>query len=56
VTDDPELLDRRVRRIPMRRMADPEEFGPLVAYLVSPVSGFVTGSTYVIDGGEVGKL
>lgn len=56
VTEDPDLLHRRVRRIPMRRMADPEEFGPLVAYLVSPLAGFVTGSTYVIDGGEVGKL
>jgi 2-deoxy-D-gluconate 3-dehydrogenase len=56
VTEDPDLLHRRVRRIPMKRMADPEEFGPLVAYLVSPLAGFVTGSTYVIDGGEVGKL
>jgi 2-deoxy-D-gluconate 3-dehydrogenase len=54
VTED--LLQRRVRRIPMRRMAEPEEFGPLVAFLVSPLAGFVTGSTYVIDGGEVGKL
>ena len=56
VLDDPDLLHRRVRRIPAKRMADPSEFGPLVAYLVSPVAGFVTGSTFVIDGGESGKL
>jgi 2-deoxy-D-gluconate 3-dehydrogenase len=56
VLDDPDLLHRRVRRIPMRRMATPDEFGPLVAYLASPASGFVTGSTFVIDGGESGKL
>lgn len=56
VLDDPDLLHRRVRRIPMRRMAAAEEFGPLVAYLASPVSSFVTGATFVIDGGESGKL
>lgn len=56
VLDDPELLARRVRRIPAKRMAQPSEFAPLVAYLASPISGFVTGSTYVIDGGESGKL
>jgi 2-deoxy-D-gluconate 3-dehydrogenase len=56
VLEDPDLLQRRVARIPMKRMGAPEEFGPLVAYLVSPLSGFVTGSTFVIDGGESGKL
>jgi 2-dehydro-3-deoxy-D-gluconate 5-dehydrogenase len=56
VTSDPELLARRVRKIPARRMADPAEFGPLVAFLASPASNFVTGATFVIDGGEVSKL
>ena len=56
VTSDPELLARRVRKIPARRMADPAEFGPLVAFLASPASDFVTGATFVIDGGEVSKL
>lgn len=56
VLQDEELLRRRVRRIPAKRMARPEEFGPLVCYLASPWSDFVSGSTFVIDGGEVGKL
>lgn len=56
VTSSPEVLERRVRKIPARRMGDVAEFGPLVAYLVSPLSDFVSGSTFVIDGGEVSKL
>ena len=50
------ILKARLKKIPQRRMGDPEEIGPLVAYLVSPVSSFVTGSCFVIDGGEVSKL
>ena len=56
VLEDPDLLRRRVRKIPAGRMAEPEEIGPLVCYLASPLSSFVTGATLVIDGGEVHKL
>jgi 2-deoxy-D-gluconate 3-dehydrogenase len=56
VTDSPDILARRLRKIPAGRMGDPEEFGPLVAYLASPLSNFVTGSVTVIDGGEVSRL
>jgi len=56
VLDDPAILDARLRKIPARRLADPEEIGPLTNYLVSPLSGFVTGSCFVIDGGEVARL
>jgi 2-deoxy-D-gluconate 3-dehydrogenase len=56
VTSSDEMMEQRLRKIPARRMAAPEEFGPLVAYLASPLSNFVTGATYVIDGGEVAKL
>jgi 2-deoxy-D-gluconate 3-dehydrogenase len=56
VLDDADLLARRVRKIPARRMAASEEIGPLVCYLASPLSNFVTGAVLVIDGGEAGKL
>lgn len=56
VTDDPDVLHKRVRRIPAKRMADPEEIVPLTLLLSSPGSDFITGSVYVIDGGESGKL
>ena len=56
VTSSPEVLEKRVRKIPARRMGDVEEFGPLVCLLASPRSDFITGATFVIDGGEVSKL
>jgi len=56
VLESPDLLKRRIRRIPARRIAAPEEIGPLACYLASPVSDFVTGSVFVIDGGEASKL
>jgi 2-deoxy-D-gluconate 3-dehydrogenase len=56
VLDDPEMLARRVRKIPLGRMGDPHEVVALACYLASPLSGFVTGSCYTIDGGELAKL
>lgn len=56
VTSDPELREKRVAKIPQKRMAEPEEIGPLVCYLASPASEFVTGSTFIIDGGEAGTI
>ena len=56
VLADPDTLAARLRKIPVRRMGQPDELGPLVCYLASEASGFVTGSCFVIDGGEVSKL
>lgn len=56
VLADPTVLARRLRKIPARRMGEADEIGPLACYLASPLSNFVTGATFVIDGGEVSKL
>lgn len=56
VTASPTILERRLRKIPARRMGEDWEIGPLVCYLASPKSNFVTGATFVIDGGECNKL
>ena len=56
VTASPTILERRLRKIPARRMGEDREIGPLVCYLASPKSNFVTGATFVIDGGECNKL
>lgn len=56
VLDSPDLLRRRVARIPAGRMATPAELVPLACLLVSPLSSFTTGATFVVDGGESGKL
>jgi 2-deoxy-D-gluconate 3-dehydrogenase len=56
VTGSPDVLERRLRKIPAGRMGRGDEFGPLVCYLASPLSDFMTGSVLVFDGGEVNKL
>ena len=56
VLDSPDILERRLRKIPARRMGESEEIGPLVCYLASSKSDFVTGGVFVIDGGESCKL
>ncbi len=50
--DDPELGPRLLKQIPLRRFGQPEELGPLVVYLASDASQFMTGSVLVIDGGQ----
>ena len=52
---DKELYTRVVNQIPAKRMARAEEIGPLVVYLASPASDFMTGETIVIDGGETAR-
>lgn len=56
VLSSPDLLDRRTRRIPAKRIAKPAEIGPVVCLLASPLTDFMTGSILVIDGGEEAKL
>ena len=56
VLDSPDMLKRRLGKIPVRRMGKTDEIGPLICYLASPRSDFVTGSVFVIDGGESCKL
>src|SRR5258708_21795320 len=39
--------------IPMGRPAKPEEVAELVAFLVSPRAGYLSGAEYIIDGGTI---
>ncbi len=49
--DDPELLDKQVQSIPLKRAAQPEEIARLAVFLASSDSDYVTGASYVMDGG-----
>lgn len=37
--------------VPMARLGEPEEIGPLALYLASDASSYMTGATVIIDGG-----
>ena len=50
---NPQINEAVISRIPMKRMAEPEEIAGLAVYLASPASSFVTGSTFSIDGGQL---
>lgn len=39
--------------IPLRRFAEPSEISPLVVFLASDESSFITGTEHVIDGGMI---
>ncbi len=53
--DDPELGAKIVKRIPLRRVGNPEELGGLAVYLASDAASFVTGETFFISGGEMAQ-
>jgi NAD(P)-dependent dehydrogenase (short-subunit alcohol dehydrogenase family) len=48
----PEMLAEVNQKIPLGRHAKPEEVAALFAFLCSEEAAYITGSCYVIDGGE----
>jgi len=48
-----DLAQRIARNIPVGRMGQPSEFGAFAAFLASPLAGYITGSTFRLDGGSV---
>jgi len=40
------------RSIPMRRLGEPDELAPMVVFLASDASRFMTGSVIAVDGGQ----
>jgi acetoacetyl-CoA reductase len=47
----PEILEKIVATIPVKRLGTPEEIGSIVAWLSGPDSGFTTGADFSCNGG-----
>ena len=52
LAEDPEMLDRVLKGIPARRIAQPDDVADVVTFLASPAARYVTGQTIPVDGGS----
>jgi NAD(P)-dependent dehydrogenase (short-subunit alcohol dehydrogenase family) len=48
---DPQFYDALIARIPLGRIAEPEDVWNAIFFLISPASNFITGQTLYVDGG-----
>lgn len=48
----PDLEEKMLSRVPLRRVGDKEELANLAAYLISDYAGYMNGEVVTIDGGE----
>ena len=53
---DPDARARMAESIPLRRMGDPDEFGRVAAFLLSPAASYLTGLAVPVDGGALRPL
>jgi glucose 1-dehydrogenase len=49
--NDPEKLKSLLQNIPLQRLGTPEDVAGMAAFLASPDSDYVTGTTFFVDGG-----
>lgn len=47
----PAFLERYLRKVPLGRMANEDEYNGMIVYLMSDAARYMTGSNIVIDGG-----
>lgn len=50
---DPAALAARTENVALRRIGEPEEFGKVAAFLLSPAASYVTGTVVSVDGGAI---
>jgi NAD(P)-dependent dehydrogenase (short-subunit alcohol dehydrogenase family) len=48
-----ELMQQFLSRVPMGRWGEPDDIATMALVLVTPLSAYVTGATFVVDGGRL---
>lgn len=51
LTDNPEIVQRRIALTPLRRFGCPEEVAALAVLLAAPGGAFISGQNIIVDGG-----
>ena len=51
LTDNPDVLQRRLALTPLRRVGRPEEVAALALLLAAPGGAFISGQNLIVDGG-----
>jgi 3-oxoacyl-[acyl-carrier protein] reductase len=51
--DPDEVRALRSQQIPLRRYGEPQEFGRLAAFVLSPAASYITGAMIPLDGGSM---
>ncbi len=54
--DPDEVRAHLSENIPLRRYGEPEEFGRVAAFLVSPAASYITGAMIPVDGGAISSI
>jgi len=49
--DNPKFVDNVLKRVPVRRWGQPEDFAAIAIYIMSDASSYHTAETFLIDGG-----
>ncbi len=52
VIEDPVLGPEYLKKIPLSRFAEPDDVAKVAGFLAGPDSGYITGQTIVLDGGQ----